>query len=793
MSKHQFKFISKANTLKSIKTLLKKSQIPSFLTIHHDLWLKNKDNCLRIITDSFSSKNLIIRSSSDGEDNINNSYAGFFESVSKVKSKKKSLIESAINKVFRSYKKNNSLKKKSEVIIQLMIENVSMSGVIFTKDINTGAPYYVVNYDDETGRTDTVTAGTDYNNRSLYIHRNSIKDLRSKRFIKLINAVKEIEKVTYSKNLDIEFATDFSNKVFIFQIGPITTSINWQKKPNDEINKQLTSIKGFLKKKIRKQDRVFGKKSIFGQMPDWNPVEMIGRTPKKLALSLYRYLITDEVWRKARSEMGYKVPVGMPLMITLSGVPYIDCRLSFNSFLPVDLPDKISEKLVNCWIRNLELNQQLHDKVEFEIIIGEYSFDFLDRVKKTIPNILTNKELLTFRNKCFNLTKSLILGKVASIDEQLKKIKILEAKRDSLNLKKNYNLNIITSLLEDCKYLGTTPFAILARHGFIAQSLIRSLVSKKIISVDEFDKFFSSIKTVAGEFIDDADKILDGRLTKKEFLIKYGHLRPGTYDIMSQRYDKIDNYFKKSKTNSNISRSRKFSFSQEIKEKTEKLLKKEKLDINVEDFFKYIAKATKAREYAKFVFSKNISEALECIEKFGKKNNLSKDELSHLPCNFFFDIQAENFSFNESFFIQKIIQQNKFQHQVASSIHLPHLICSQKDVTIIPLLLSRPNFITRKSITGRIVILKDDNKAIPSINNKIVVTERADPGFDWIFSKNIKGLVTKYGGSNSHMSIRCAEFQIPAAIGCGEQIFDRVIMAERIEIDCLSGIVQPVL
>ena len=157
---------------------------------------------------------------------MNNSYAGFFESVLNVKSNKLSLIESAINKVFGSYKKNNSL-KKSEVIVQLMIKNVSMSGVIFTKDINTGAPYYVVNYDDETGRTDTVTAGTDYNNRSLYIYRNSKKHLKSKkRFVKLINAVKEIEKVTNSKNLDIEFATDFSNKVFIFQIRPITTSAN---------------------------------------------------------------------------------------------------------------------------------------------------------------------------------------------------------------------------------------------------------------------------------------------------------------------------------------------------------------------------------------------------------------------------------------------------------------------------------------------------------------------------------------------------------------------------------------
>ena len=40
-------------------------------------------------------------------------------------------------------------------------------------------------------------------------------------------------------------------------------------------------------------------KVFFGQMPDWNPVEMIGRSPKKLAISLYKYLITDQVWRDA--------------------------------------------------------------------------------------------------------------------------------------------------------------------------------------------------------------------------------------------------------------------------------------------------------------------------------------------------------------------------------------------------------------------------------------------------------------------------------------------------------------
>ena len=39
---------------------------------------------------------------------------------------------------------------------------------------------------------------------------------------------------------------------------------------------------------------------------------------------------------------------------------------------------------------------------------------------------------------------------------------------------------------------------------------------------------------------------------------------------------------------------------------------------------------------------------------------------------------------------------------------------------------------------------------------------------DYLFSKNIGGLITCYGGANSHMAIRCAELGIPAVIGCGE-------------------------
>ena len=50
----------------------------------------------------------------------------------------------------------------------------------------------------------------------------------------------------------------------------------------------------------------------------------------------------------------------------------------------------------------------------------------------------------------------------------------------------------------------------------------------------------------------------------------------------------------------------------------------------------------------------------------------------------------------------------------------------------------------------------------------IVCIPGADPGYDWIFSQGIAGLITAFGGANSHMAIRAAELGIPAVIGAGE-------------------------
>ena len=88
-------------------------------------------------------------------------------------------------------------------------------------------------------------------------------------------------------------------------------------------------------------------------------------------------------------------------------------------------------------------------------------------------------------------------------------------------------------------------------------------------------------------------------------------------------------------------------------------------------------------------------------------------------------------------------------------------------------------------------MINEIDKIIPDIQGCIVMLENGDPGYDWIFTRNPAGLITKYGGVASHMSIRCAEFGIPAAIGCGELIFTNLKKAEKAKLDCRLNIITP--
>ena len=80
------------------------------------------------------------------------------------------------------------------------------------------------------------------------------------------------------------------------------------------------------------------------------------------------------------------------------------------------------------------------------------------------------------------------------------------------------------------------------------------------------------------------------------------------------------------------------------------------------------------------------------------------------------------------------------------------------------------------------MIEKDENE----LRGKIVFIRSADPGYDYLFSKEIGGLVTQFGGANSHMAIRCAELGIPAVIGAGEKNYLIWSQYKKVTMDCLK-------
>ena len=155
---------------------------------------------------------------------------------------------------------------------------------------------------------------------------------------------------------------------------------------------------------------------------------------------------------------------------------------------------------------------------------------------------------------------------------------------------------------------------------------------------------------------------------------------------------------------------------------------------------KYIKNAIIAREYSKFIFTRSVSNILELIANYAKKNGISKDQISHVDLNSILS-GLKNNSNNRNKLL-KISSLNEKKHKISTLVRLPQVLTDKDGVYVVPFQVSHPNFITEKKVTAEILIIKSEFIK-KSLKDKIIIIESADPGFDWIFSHNIKGLITR--------------------------------------------------
>jgi phosphohistidine swiveling domain-containing protein len=761
-------FSTKANTLKRLEGMVTRCKIlPQYCFCVEEL-LKNKPRIIYEIEKELGSTEKIVRSSAISEDSATASLAGKFLSVGNVKTHEQ--LEDAIQKVWDSFEGDN---KENQIFVQPMLKDITISGVIFTIDPNTGGNYFVVNYDDQTQQTDTVTSGLGTNLKTTYVFHHAV--CKNEMIQKVVDCAKELMQIFENQALDIEFAISHET-IYLFQVRPLV--ITKEKVDVAQQKKTLDSIYQYIKKSDGNKPYLHGSRTIYATMPDWNPAEMIGLRPKPLALSLYKKLITDGIWAYQRNNYGYKNLRSFPLMVDFYGLAYIDTRVSFNSFIPRNIDDELSEKLANYYLNSLEKNPENHDKVEFEIIFSCYTFDIKDKLKNLLSYGFTEQECETLRNSLLGLTNHIIDTKDGLWIKDKERIDILEQR---LQIIKESDLDIISKiywLLEDCSRYGTLPFAGLARAGFISVLLLKSLVSLNILNQDEYNFYMNELNTVSSTITKDYSQ-----MEKKEFLKKYGHLRPGTYDITSNRYDAdMDLYFGKVFQKSEVPSSKgAFKLSLNQYRAIQDEMKQHGFTGDVLSLFEFIKAGIEGREYSKFVFTKSLSDALELIVKLGEQYGISREDMSY------FDINELGRLYSSACDIEKVIlhsiEEGKRKYKEALSISLPSIITDAEQVYAFDVLKNKPNYITQQSACGEIIF---ENLSQKTIHNKILLIPAADPGYDWIFSCNIKGFITAFGGANSHMAIRASELGIPAVIGVGESVFEQLKRANVISIDCAN-------
>ncbi len=715
---------------------------------------------------------MAVRSSSASEDGSEASAAGAYDSRLRVVHDE---LEAAVDAVFASMADTS---EADEVFVQPMLDSVALSGVAFGVDPATGAPYRIINYDDCSGHTDTVTSGRSNRVRSYFAH-HSATEIPAQ-MAPIIAMLRELETLFGTPALDIEFAQTATGEWVLLQVRPLVLA--GPPLALEAHTHLVILVKDRIATGIARQPFLCGDRTVYGVMPDWNPAEIIGVRPRPLALSLYRELVTDMIWAYQRNNYGYRNLRSFPLMVHFHGLPYIDVRVSFNSFVPRDIDGALADKLVNYYIDCLLGAPSLHDKIEFEIVFSCYTLDLKKRLEALREVGFSTDECDRLADSLRTLTNRIVNNETGLWRTDRSKLDMLTARRDEILSSSTDAVSRIYWLLEDCRRYGTLPFAGLARAGFIAVQLLRSLVSVGVLDAEEYDAFLNGFSTVSGQMTQDL-----AQLDRTTFLSRYGHLRPGTYDILSPRYDEApDLYFD---WNNRLSephepRGKQFALSLTQMRTIGRLLTEHGLSHGVVGLFDFLQAGIESREYAKFVFTRNLSDALSLFRDFGVKLGFSADDMSYANIQVIKELHSAAADPVEA--IAESIKAGRRRYEETCQIILPPLITQPDDALAFHMPPSEPNFITRRQVTGAVVQHQDRER----LKGAIIVIPNADPGFDWIFSHRIAGFITAYGGINSHMAIRANELGLPAVIGAGEILYRQWASAQMLRIDCANRRVE---
>jgi hypothetical protein len=327
-------------------------------------------------------------------------------------------------------------------------------------------------------------------------------------------------------------------------------------------------------------------------------------------------------------------------------------------------------------------------------------------------------------------------------------------------------------------------FAHLARAAFVATSLVRGLVASGAITRERADTYLASTETVFGRLQADATAVRTGALAWDDFVDRYGHLRPGTYDITSPRYAAApDEYLRPLVDQAGSAADTApttFDWTSAERDAIAAELAALGLAVDVARLDHFVRAAIAGREDGKFVFTRSLSEALEALAAFGASMGFEREDLSHVRIADL--LRARDGLADPRAFLLRRVEEGVEEHLVTQGVALPAQIATDADLTCFEQVTAEPNFVTRHAVEAPAVV--DPSGPGADVAGRVVLIPSADPGYDWLLARGIAGLVTMFGGANSHMAVRAAECSLPAAIGVGEIRYEQLAGASVLRVDC---------
>lgn len=654
-----------------------------------------------------------------------------------------------------------------DIILHRMSDDLVMCGVCYTRDIYYGRPYYMVvyNYMEEMRESSDKTRS-----RTKWIANNVSREFLDESFMSLIFAARDLEKAIEIQEFSVEFGIDKNNKIIVYQLKPMDRLVGSHILMTD---REFSDTKAFAKCNYLDTHHIMSHHAY------WNPSKMIGSEPRPLDYSLFKGILTSGIWGETIKKLGYEDAEGS-LMHRVGNKPYVSIDCLFNALIPAGMDRILRDKIFNYYQRSLTDNRRKHRKVDSAVVFGSYNFSTARRLKKLEHYGFSSEEVDSFGHSLLELTENIISDyeKLHDQDaEALTKLMITRRKVRDLRPQEETNsmklYSYVSELIESMRTYCSPGYTRQERCEFIAKGFCTSLVHEKYLKREDIDAFRLSLDTVSSCFKRDFEDYISGKLSWEDFDEKYGHLRISICDIRAHSYRKLYSNLEAIREYETASGNRKSkALDREI---IAKALNESKLSIDADKLINFINGASELADSYRFEYAKSIGLLLDIIARLGELIGIDKEDMSYL------EIQDLDAYHSRDSYVMTIEARRNMYHAY-SYLVLPDVIINVGDLDVIDIDEEIPDYLTDKCVSGEVAYYDEGHDV--DVAGKIVLLSKVTLAYDWIFTKDIKGIITKKDSKDSRIAKRCRELNIPAALGCGEKLFNAVLLMNSVELDC---------